>query len=42
MAMIELAWLPRWKAYIVRLNEKLVGMVRCKGAPPFNLPARYV
>jgi hypothetical protein len=41
-AMIELTWLPRWKAYMVRINDRPIGLVRCRGVPPFHKRAAYV
>jgi hypothetical protein len=40
--MIELTWLPRWKAYMVRINDRPIGLVRCRGVPPFHKRAAYV
>ena len=34
--MIKLTWLPNWRAYAVRRNGRLVGLVRCKALVPFR------
>ena len=34
--MVKLTWLPHWKAYSVRLNGRIIGMVRCKMPVPFR------
>jgi hypothetical protein len=39
--MIKLNWLPNWHAYAVRLNGRLIGMVRCKGPLPFRAAAEF-
>jgi hypothetical protein len=39
--MIKLNRLPNWHAYAVRLNERLIGMVRCKGPLPFRAAAEF-
>jgi hypothetical protein len=40
-SVIQLAWLPHWQAYAVRLNDRMIGMIRCKPPYPFNLPVRF-
>ena len=39
--MINLTWLPHWKAYAIRLNGRLLGMVRCHRPLPFRLPVEF-
>lgn len=34
--MIKLTWLPNWRAYVVRLNGQVVGMICCKVPLPFR------
>ena len=40
--MLQLAWLPHWEAYAVRLNGRILGMVRCKVPLPFRLSVVFV
>jgi hypothetical protein len=40
-SMIKLTWLPNWKAYAVRLNGQLVGLVRCSVPPPFRMKIEF-
>jgi hypothetical protein len=35
--MIKLNWIPSWQAYAVRVDGKLLGLVRCKVPFPFRL-----
>ena len=35
--MIKLNWLPHFKAYAVRVNGQMIGLVRCKIPFPFRL-----
>jgi hypothetical protein len=39
--MIKLTWLPSWRAYAVRLNGRIVGMVCCKLPLPFRAPVEF-
>ena len=39
--MVKLNWLPNWQAYAVRLNGRLIGMVRCKSPLPFRTFAEF-
>ena len=39
--MIKLTWLPRWGAYAVVFNGRVVGMVCCKVSLPFRAPAEF-
>jgi len=34
--MITVTWLPHWKAYSVRRNNRIIGMVRFHYATPFR------
>lgn len=34
--MIQLTWLPHWRAYSVRFNGCIVGLIRCKLPLPFR------
>ena len=34
--MIKLTWLQNWKAYSVRWNGRVIGMVCCKVPLPFR------
>jgi hypothetical protein len=40
--MIKLTWLPNWRAYAVRLNGRIVGLVCCKLPLPFRTPVEFV
>ncbi len=33
---IKLSWLPHWRAYVVRVNGRAVGLVRCSMPLPFR------
>jgi hypothetical protein len=39
--MIKLTWLPNWKAYCVRYEGRIVGMIRCKSPVPFRLAVEF-
>lgn len=39
--MVELRWLPNWKAYSVRRNGCTIGMVRCSMPPPFRIAVKF-
>jgi len=39
--MLKLTWLPNWKAYSVRLDGKVIGLVRCKPPLPFRLSVEF-
>jgi hypothetical protein len=39
--MINLTWLPNWKAYCVRHNGRVIGLVRCKPPLPFRLMVHF-
>jgi len=34
--MLKLTWLPHWRAYSIRLNGKVIGLVRCGRPLPFR------
>jgi hypothetical protein len=34
--MIKLTWLPNWKAYAVRRDGRVIGMVQCTMPLPFR------
>jgi hypothetical protein len=38
---IRLTWLPNWRAYSVRLNGRVLGLIRCKTPLPFNAPVEF-
>lgn len=38
--MIKLTWLPNWRAYAVRLNGRIIGMV-CKLPQPFRAAVEF-
>ena len=40
--MIKLTWLPHWKAYSIRVNGRVVGLVRCKRPLPFRQAIEFV
>ncbi len=41
--MIQLRWLPHWKAYAVRREGgPLIGLVRCKVPLPFRVLVQFV
>jgi len=40
--MIKLAWLPHFKAYSIRVNGRVIGMIRCKVPLPFRYPVEFV
>jgi hypothetical protein len=40
--MIKLTWLPNWKAYSVRLNGHVIGLVRCSMPLPFRVAVELV
>lgn len=33
---LKLTWLPNWKAYSVRRDGRVIGLVRCKPPLPFK------
>ena len=39
--MITLVWLPNFRAYSIRLNGVVIGMVRCKVPLPFRRPVTF-
>ncbi len=39
--MVKLSWLPHWKAYVVRRDGRIIGMVRCKSPLPFRLTVAF-
>ena len=39
--MIKLSWLPNWKAYAVRLNGRVIGLVRFKTPMPFRSAVEF-
>jgi hypothetical protein len=39
--MLKLIWLPNWKAYSVRRNGRIIGMVRCKQPLPFRVAVEF-
>jgi hypothetical protein len=40
--MIKLTWIPDWKAYAVRLDGRMLGLVRCKVPLPFRTNVQIV
>ncbi len=40
--MIKLTWLPDWKAYVVRRNNRNIGMVRFRYPIPFRQVIEFV
>jgi len=34
--MVSLTWLPNWRAYSVRYEGRIVGMVQCMWPRPFK------
>ncbi len=34
--MIKLIWLPNWRAYSVRRDGRVIGLVRCSWQMPFR------
>jgi hypothetical protein len=40
--MVKLIWLPSWNAYSIRVNGRIVGMVRCSVPFPFRVPIELV
>jgi len=34
--MVKLNWLPRWHAYAVSRDGRIIGMVRCRSTVPFR------
>jgi hypothetical protein len=41
LAMIKLTWLPHWRAYVVRRNDEIIGMVGCKVPIPFRVAVEF-
>lgn len=39
--MIKLTWLPHWRAYVVRRNDEIIGMVGCKVPIPFRVAVEF-
>ena len=39
--MVKLAWLPNWKAYCVRVDGRIVGIVRCNVPYPFRVAIHF-
>ncbi len=39
--MLKLKWLPHWQAYSVRLNGRVIGMVRCAVPLPFRQAVEF-
>ncbi|HYD46995.1 MAG TPA: hypothetical protein VEB21_01540 [Terriglobales bacterium] len=39
--MILLTWLPSWRAYCVRREGKIIGMIRCRQPLPFRGPVTF-
>lgn len=40
--MINLQWLPHWKAYAIRRNGRLIGLIRCAPPLPFRVAVKFV
>jgi hypothetical protein len=38
---IRLTWLPNWRAYAVRSNGRVLGMIQCKIPLPFRAPVEF-
>jgi hypothetical protein len=41
IVMIKLTWLPNRRAYAVRLNGQIIGVVCCKLPLPFRTPVEF-
>ena len=39
--MVKLTWLPHWQAYVVRVNGRVVGLVRCAVPLPFRIGVQF-
>ena len=39
--MVNLKWLPHWKAYSIRRNGRVIGMVRCSHPLPFRVAVMF-
>lgn len=39
--MVKLTWLPDWKAYSVRRNGRVIGLVRCSMPLPFHVAVEF-
>lgn len=39
--MVKLTWLPDWKAYSVRRNGRVIGLVRCSMPLPFRVAVEF-
>ena len=39
--MIKLTWLPHWRAYVVRRDGHIIGMIRCKVPVPFRVAVEF-
>ena len=40
--MYKASWLPNWKAWAIRRNGKLIGLVRFYGFYPFRVAIDFV
>lgn len=40
--MVKLIWLPNWKAYAVRRDDRVIGMVRFRYRIPFRQVIEFV
>ena len=40
--MIHLHWLPHWKAYAIRHNGRVIGMIRCAPPLPFRVAVNFI
>ncbi len=40
--MIKLTWIPDWKAYAVRRNNRVIGLVRFRHGLPFRQVTEFV
>ncbi len=39
---IKLTWLPHWRAYSIRLNGRVIGLVRCGQPLPFRQVVHFI
>ena len=39
---ITLTWLPSWQAYSIRLNGRVLGLVRCTWPFPFRQSVEFI
>lgn len=39
--MVKLTWLPNWRAYAVRRDGRIIGMIRCSQPLPFRIAVHF-